>query len=953
MRKSLITLALAATASVLSAAPAVAEWQNVDTANVSKSRQMYNRIDRTFFVNVTVTNNSDEMLTGPMRLMIDNATHDLINPSGTTDNGTPYLLIEQDIAAGSAHTMQINFAFERSRLSFDAALQRDEQSPNGWQLVWEDNFDGNSIDTTKWSFEENCWGGGNNEQQCYTDRPDNSWVENGVLTIRAQKETFTGPDNPNGDTSSEATLPYTSARLRTINKGDWTYGRFEIKAKLPSGQGTWPAIWMLPTDYVFGGWAASGEIDIMEAVNLKAASDSIDQAGQPENRTHGTLHYGREWPGNVSSGAEYRLPDGMNPADGFHEYAIEWEQGEIRWYVDDVHFATQTSDGWYSQYKDENGQWVNGEGDAPFNQRFHMLLNLAVGGSWAANVNEGGIDESAFPQTMEVDYVRVYECEVNPSTGQGCATIGDDPEIVEGNTPPEIVDAVDNLGAGPVFNIYTNSLLEGMTFGSYNPNGSVSFSSVEEPDRGNVLEMVQTGAVGNLFVNAEPAIDMTHWGALGQLVFDVKVIENASDGDLLVKLDSGWPAVSDATVDLGGAGDWREVRLSVASMMENGNSLAPGNAANLASIANPFVLEPTGPVTLAVDNVRYEYSLAGVDTAVIYDDSDNPPFSVGKFVASGSVDIEDVLSADASHGMVKEVRFNTNESVVYFQTQLNADLQTTKLDASGFDTIEFDLFIVDDPRDTRNFMMKMDCGHPCSSGDFPIETPDIGVWTTYQIPLSDLVSHPGSSLDLTQVDTPLVIFPAWGNQSGVVMQIDNVRLVGDGDDSNNAPTEVVVDDYFTVFDDSFADGWALWDCCANAAVSMVEDAQRGPVANVDFFGPAGTVSGLQANLPHNLSAISGGMLEFDLKKTADAIDSDALWLIKVEAQDGSFAQLALNASLEGQDPTLDTWQHFSFPLSTLADAGLNPEKLKLILIFPEWQRAQGAAYQLDNVTFTP
>ena len=156
-----------------------------------------------------------------------------------------------------------------------------------------------------------------------------------------------------------------------------------------------------------------------------------------------------------------------------------------------------------------------------------------------------------------------------------------------------------------------------------------------------------------------------------------------------------------------------------------------------------------------------------------------------------------------------------------------------------------------------------------------------------------------------------------------------------------------------MFDDTFADGWALWDCCANAAVSLVEDAERGQVANVDFFGPVGTVSGLQANLTHDISAISSGMLEFDLKKTSDANDSGALWLIKVEAQDSTFAQLELSASLEGQEPTLDTWQHFSFPISTLVGAGLNPEKLKLILIFPEWDRAQGAAYQLDNVTLTP
>ncbi|NLS14053.1 glycoside hydrolase family 16 protein [Vibrio sp. SM6] len=315
----------------------------------------------------------------------------------------------------------------------------EEPKPNekGWVMVWNDEFSGTEIDTTKWGWEENCWGGGNGEQQCYTDRAKNSFVQDGMLNIVAIQESFTGPNNPDGNPGT-VTLPYTSARLRTMNLGDWTYGRFEIRAKLPSGQGTWPAIWMLPTDYVYGGWAASGEIDIMEAVNLGAASDDTDtpgMAGQPERRIHGTLHYGAAWPNNTSSGAEYYLPNGVNPAEGFHTYAVEWEKDEIRWYADDVHYATQRSSGWYSHYQ-ENGQWVTGQADAPFNQDFHILLNLAVGGSWAGNTNEKGIDPNIFPQTMLVDFVRVYECAADPQTGHGCATISPDAEFVQGRPAP-------------------------------------------------------------------------------------------------------------------------------------------------------------------------------------------------------------------------------------------------------------------------------------------------------------------------------------------------------------------------------------------------------------------------------------------------------------------------------------------------------------------------------------
>ena len=312
-----------------------------------------------------------------------------------------------------------------------------------WQLIWQDEFNDNNIDLNKWSFEVNCFGGGNDEQQCYTDRENNAFVEQGILKIVALKENFTGPvahdDDANYNPKNTRTLPYTSARLRSKNKGDWTFGRFEIRAKLPQGQGTWPAIWMLPTDWAYGGWAGSGEIDIMEAVNLKTQSDENGATSrQEESRIHGTLHYGRAWPDNVYSGKEFHLPVGINPADGFHEYAVEWQDGEIRWYVDDIHFATQRETGWYSQYMNDDALLINGEGSAPFDQKFHLLLNFAVGGNWSAMVNDKGIDDSVFPQSLEIDYVRVYECSVSTSTGAGCETMGDNAMLVEGRQAPAL-----------------------------------------------------------------------------------------------------------------------------------------------------------------------------------------------------------------------------------------------------------------------------------------------------------------------------------------------------------------------------------------------------------------------------------------------------------------------------------------------------------------------------------
>lgn len=308
---------------------------------------------------------------------------------------------------------------------------------DGWILVWQDEFDGDVIDLSKWDLEENCWGGGNHESQCYTRRRDhhpkaNAFVADGLLHIVARKERFTASAAPDGGGKVTATLPYTSARLRTKGRQEWTFGRFEIRAKLPRGQGCWPAVWMLPTDSPYGTWASSGEIDIMEAVNLGTPSDTSDVVpGTPETRVYGTLHYGRTPPGNVHSGTSYRLPDGASPADGFHVYALEWEANEIRWYVDGIHYATQRADGWWSQsYK--GGRWIDAPTGAPFDaeSKFHLLLNLAVGGDWAGKANATGIDEAAFPQEMRVDYVRVYRCGAGNPNGSGCATIGADATLV-------------------------------------------------------------------------------------------------------------------------------------------------------------------------------------------------------------------------------------------------------------------------------------------------------------------------------------------------------------------------------------------------------------------------------------------------------------------------------------------------------------------------------------------
>lgn len=287
----------------------------------------------------------------------------------------------------------------------------------GWSLVWSDEFDGDVIDRSKWDFDINCWGGGNNERQCYTDSERNASVDGGVLVITARKEKSTGPAFPpylaaqQRDPDAKATKPFSSARIVTRGKASWKYGKIEVRAALPQGQGTWPAIWMLPEDNVYGGWARSGEIDILEAVNLGVecpADKGCEEGG--ENTILGTLHFGGGWPDNALTSTEIPYPPVLD--GGFHTFGIEWGEGIITWSVDGQVYATKRAGDWYTTSTDDP--------NAPFNQRFHLLLNLAIGGGLPEERAIGGVDEIGFPKRMMVDWVRVWQCAEDTATGRSC-----------------------------------------------------------------------------------------------------------------------------------------------------------------------------------------------------------------------------------------------------------------------------------------------------------------------------------------------------------------------------------------------------------------------------------------------------------------------------------------------------------------------------------------------------
>jgi beta-glucanase (GH16 family) len=246
----------------------------------------------------------------------------------------------------------------------DPELLTMETTAINWDLAWSDEFNGTEVDNSKWNFQVGGGGWGNGEAQYYTDG-NNSSVENGCLIIEARQETV-------------GSNQYTSSRMNNANKGDFLYGRIEVRAKLPSTGGTWPAIWTLPTDWIYGNWPDAGEMDIME------------HTGNNLNYVFGTIHtgaYNHQDGTQVGSGV---LLD--NVVDSFHIYTLEWYPDHLDWYYDDQIIFT-----YENEYK-TFAEW-------PFDTPHHLLINIAVGGGLGGTINHNGV----WPQQMKVDYVRIYD----------------------------------------------------------------------------------------------------------------------------------------------------------------------------------------------------------------------------------------------------------------------------------------------------------------------------------------------------------------------------------------------------------------------------------------------------------------------------------------------------------------------------------------------------------------
>lgn len=315
---------------------------------------------------------------------------DLFITAVTNDEVVTLKNVEVDGKVFLEESIQNQVKTENSTLK-DVVVYKNGMKKSDWTLVWSDEFLSEEIDSTKWTYDTGNWlldangnpvtsGWGNNELQYYTDSEKNSFIRDGKLVIKANKEEVPVEDQ-------YGAYNYTSAKLKTKGLFAKKYGKFEARMKLPEGQGFWPAFWMMPENDVYGSWPTSGEIDIMES------------SGRDTKEIGGTVHFGEVYPNNTYTEEKYHFPEGEDTT-GYHTYGIEWEPGEIRWYVDGQLYHKLND--WFSQGPNQADKYSF---PAPFDQEFYIILNLAIGGWYGGNPDE----TTNFPGEMVVDYVRAYE----------------------------------------------------------------------------------------------------------------------------------------------------------------------------------------------------------------------------------------------------------------------------------------------------------------------------------------------------------------------------------------------------------------------------------------------------------------------------------------------------------------------------------------------------------------
>jgi len=647
-----------------------------------------------------------------------------------------------------------------------------------WSLVWSDEFDGSAVNSGNWTFQigdgtdyglpEPGWGNG--ERQYY--QAENATVADGSLVITAKEEAVGG-------------LPYTSSRMRSLDKFDFQYGRVEMRAKAAPGQGLWSAIWMMPSDSPYGTWAASGEIDIMEVVNAGTENQGVFLAA----------HHGFQWPLNQIVTAPAEVDD----ASDWHTYALEWSGEYLRWFVDGEHLRTVDKESYYAYYYQDTsaGFVLADDASAPFNQDFHLIVNLAVGGNGPGFVNPADVDGSM----MEVDYIRVYECSYGLSNGTGCNANADRGLDTPDAAAPYIDETI----------VYADgALLAGkrqvVAAVGYDNDGAMVV--VDDDDVINI----NTSGGGNAVITAEDGepFELNNFYGAGELKLDMYIDSSgtAPDSQILIKMDSGYPALGQvalSVIDLP-KNEWFTYSVPVRELVEN-----PGDGPlNLQKVVNLLVVEPTAAASLMVDNVSLKCA---------------SPFKKGcgisgpKQVGDGSLLwVLDEIGIGGGYwdlgvgGSSTDTGFqsyyqsgnnqvswsNTGDSLlvnfsssaefgVWFVQSSEPGVDLSAYKDAGF--LRFDLKL---PQTTLDggLNYKVENQYPDGTGDLTLDLTDVeaDVWTSFEIPVAELLAsvaagsysdpRPGEPLDITSVQAALVLWPA-GEQGGKFFEIRNARYEND------------------------------------------------------------------------------------------------------------------------------------------------------------------------------
>ena len=847
--------------------------------------------------------------------------------------------------------------------------------------VFEDNFDGTSIDPNRWNVitgdgcPELC-GFGNNEEQVYS--ADNISLADGVLRIEGRRE---------------ADSSFTSAKLDTNGKFDFRYGRIEVSAKLPGGQGIWPAIWLYHSDpTVYGPWPLSGEIDIVEGFNLGVNGNTAVRS---------TTHYGL--PTLPFNGTGSAFDDGTDPTQGFREYAVEWERDKIRFFVDGVHFQTQTSDDWYTYFPadeegfyDPLGAFKTGPRDAPFDQMYHLILNLAIGGNPVGSPD----GTTAFPQVMEIDYVRVMECvNANPDTGRGCGSGDVNIVPLEDNDGGPLADvetaqpyierldlyedapAVLTLSAGGVES--SNTLVpDGFT-----GDGAtvVSDPLFQDPDdaENTVWRVEISGATSNVYLGSEVFDDESSvlktgfnfsdnrlggegGDGVGELAFDMKVNSLSDGANIVIKIDSGFPNVGEFTLptDEIAVGEWKTYSVKFSDLVANPGFVdcCGGTGVDLAAVINPFVLEVQGGSAdlylddIYVTNACKVVGACGVDLQsnvpnlnVFIDTVNQSAWATGIAASdSGSgfsdytatsdpankVNWEILADDDTARGDVVEVRFNDSSA---FGVWFVKSPTPVNMSAYSAGALVFDLNVSDYGNNTTGMTMKVDCSFPCTSGDQNLGVIADGVWEEITVPVSRLVA---GGLDLAAVNTGIVLFPT--AQSGdITFRVDNIRWVAE----TEAPPLDQIDLPLSFEGDTTAFGLTDF---GGASSSLVADpldadntvAQTVKSSTAETF--AGTVMGNGSGFANPIPFTADGTtMTVRVYSPAAGIPV----LLKVENADASvFSEVIVNTTVA------NAWEILTFDFSTVS-IDTSATFVQAIIFFNFNNAGADRTYFWDDVTF--